>query len=80
MKMVLRLSEMGLIQAELGILKARSSVTNCIISGENRNYHIMLGTLEENYDYIGFITRVAGLSPIVALATAVCRKLFVNHE
>ena len=75
--MQLKLSETGSILAELGIIEARSSVTNCILYGEMKHSQLMIGSLDENQSQIDYIIRVAGVSPIVAMVTAISRKLFV---
>jgi hypothetical protein len=43
--MKLKVSEMGTIAAELGILVAKSSVTNCILLNESHTGQFMMGTI-----------------------------------
>ena len=76
--MHLILSETGSIVAELGIIYAQSSVTNCILYGENKSCQVMIGALQENPNHMDYILRVSGISPIVGFATAISRKIFVN--
>lgn len=79
-KMHLRLSETGSIVAELGIVYAKSSVTNCILYSEERQSQVMVGTLEESPNLMSYIVRAAGISPLMTLATAISRKIFVNSN
>ena len=76
--MHLILSDVWSIVAELGIVEAKSSVTNCILYGENKNSQVMIGALEENSKHMDYILRVSGISPIIGFAAAISRKIFVN--
>jgi NOL1/NOP2/fmu family ribosome biogenesis protein len=64
----------------LGILVAKSSVTNCILLSENNAGQFMMGTVDENSEETNYIVRIEGISPIIAFATAVCRKFFVFYS
>jgi hypothetical protein len=75
--MKLKVSDMGTIAAELGILVAKSSVTNCVLLSENNTGQLMMGTLDENCEETNYIVRIEGISPIMAFATAISRKFFV---
>lgn len=66
--------------AELGIVYAKSSVTNCILYSEERQSQVMVGTLEESPNLMSYIVRAAGISPLMTLATAISRKIFVNSN